>query len=383
MDKQYVSVLSEKERAALRARRKKRRKRRQRRRRQRLFRCLFPLAVVVVVCLFVALGKGSNEQPSNQQQTNQQQSSQQSTGASSESTELVPLMEIARVEPPEDPDPVPETDETVHLEDSLASTYAVLLDLKNEKVLAEKESRTSINPASMTKILTLLVAVEHLSESDLEKTFTMTAEITDYCYENDCSVVGLKPDETVSIRELLYGTILPSGADASLGLAQYISGSQEAFVALMNEKLKELGLSKTSHFTNCVGLYDEEHYSTVYDIGIILKAAMENALCREVLNARTYETKPTAQHPEGQLLSNWFLRRIEDKETGGVTVVGAKTGYVTQAGSCAASGGQDADGNLYICVTGNAASSWQAIYDHVELYQSYCGTSDEAGQSAG
>ena len=110
MDKQYVSVLSEKERAALRARRKKRRKRRQRRRRQRLFRCLVPLAVVVVVCLFVALGKGSNEQPSNQQQTDQQQSSQQSTGASSESTELVPLMEIARVEPPEDPDPVPETD---------------------------------------------------------------------------------------------------------------------------------------------------------------------------------------------------------------------------------------------------------------------------------
>ena len=99
---------------------------------------------------------------------------------------------------------------------------------------------------------------------------------------------------------------------------------------------------------------------------------MENELCREVLDARTYETAPTQEHPEGQILSNWFLRRIEDKDTGDVEVIGAKTGYVMQSGNCAASCGRDRDGNEYICVTGNAYSSWRAIYDHVELYKTYC-----------
>ena len=135
---------------------------------------------------------------------------------------------------------------------------------------------------------------------------------------------------------------------------------------------KELGISESSHFTNCVGLYDVEHYCTVYDMAMIMKAAMDNELCREILDTRSYETVPTPEHPDGQILSNWFLRRIEDKDTGDIDVIGAKTGYVVQSGSCAASCGQDSDGNLYICVTGDAGSSWQAIYDHVALYKTYC-----------
>lgn len=116
------------------------------------------------------------------------------------------------------------------------------------------------------------------------------------------------------MRDLFYGTILPSGADAAVGLAMYVSGSQEAFVELMNEKLSELGLAGSAHMTNCVGIYDEEHYCTVYDMAMILEAALDNPLCREVLSAHTYNTSATAQHPEGLLLSNWFLRRIEDKD---------------------------------------------------------------------
>lgn len=104
----------------------------------------------------------------------------------------------------------------------------------------------------------------------------------------------------------------------------------------------------------------------------ILEAAIENDLCREVLGAHTYETAPTADHPEGQILSNWFLRRIEDKDTGGLTVMGAKTGYVVQSGNCAASWAQNGDGHRYLCVTADASSAWQAIYDHAELYKAYC-----------
>ena len=263
------------------------------------------------------------------------------------------------------------TSKTIQLTDQIDSQYAVILDLANDTVLAEKAAHTLISPASMTKVLTLLVAAEHVE--DLDDTFTMTIEITDYAYVNDCSVVGLMVGETVSVRELLYGTILPSGADAALGLAYYVSGSQEAFVELMNEKLEELGLSDTAHFTNCVGLYDENHKCTVYDMALILKAALENDLCREVLKARTYETAPTSDHPEGQILSNWFLRRIEDKDNGGIQVVGAKTGYVYESGSCAVSAGEDSEGNLYIIATGDASGSWRCIYDHVALYHDYCG----------
>lgn len=248
------------------------------------------------------------------------------------------------------------------------STYGILIDLDNSTIVAQKNARDRINPASMTKILTLLVAAEHVT--DLDDTFTITREITDYSYGNDCSAAGFDVDETVTVRDLMYGTILPSGADAAAGLAFYVSGSMEEFVALMNEKIEELGLSGSSHFTNCVGLYDADHYCTVYDMAIMLKAAVENELCREVLSAHIYTTSSTEQHPEGIEMSNWFLRRIEDKDTKG-EVVCAKTGYVVQSGNCGASYEVTDSGKHYICVTADAHSAWRCIYDHVAIYQSY------------
>lgn len=252
--------------------------------------------------------------------------------------------------------------------DSVNSTYGIVVDLSNDTILAQQNAYTRINPASMTKVLTILVAAEHIS--NLDDTFTMTQEINNYIYSNDCSAVNWENDETITIRDLFYGTILPSGADAALGLAYYVAGSQEAFVDLMNEKLDELGLSSTAHFTNCIGLYDENHYCTMYDMAMIMEAAVHNEWCREVLSAHKYTTSSTPQHPDGIEISNWFLRRIEDKDTHG-EVVCAKTGFVVQSGNCAVSYGTDTKGNGYIIVTGNAHSSWRCIYDHVALYQKY------------
>ena len=252
--------------------------------------------------------------------------------------------------------------------DSVNSTYGIVVDLSNDTILAQQNAYTRINPASMTKVLTVLVAAEHIS--NLDDTFTMTQEINNYIYSNDCSAVNWENDETITIRDLFYGTILPSGADAALGLAYYVAGSQEAFVDLMNEKLDELGLSSTAHFTNCIGLYDENHYCSMYDMAMIMEAAVHNEWCREVLSAHKYTTSSTPQHPDGIEISNWFLRRIEDKDTHG-EVVCAKTGFVVQSGNCAVSYGTDTKGNGYIIVTGNAHSSWRCIYDHVALYQKY------------
>lgn len=366
----YTPILSPEERAERRKKRAAARRKKQQARRRRILLQILPASLLgLTLIAFVTV---------------------RSHGQTEESAEDLPVMTAAVSAPTEPEIPsvysVSPTVSTVQLEAEISSSYAILIDLQNDTILAEKAADTVINPASMTKVLTLLVAAENLKS--LEDTFTMTLEVSDYCYVNGCSVVGLMPDETVTVRDLLYGTILPSGADAAMGLAISVAGSHEAFVELMNEKLEELGLSDTAHFTNCVGLYDEDHHCTVYDMAMILKAAMDNPLCREVLSAHTYEMPPTEQHPEGQTLSNWFLRRIEDHDQEqAVRAVGAKTGYVVQSGSCAVSWGEDAAGNRYICATGDAGSSWQAIYDHAALYKLCSGEpadtgGDDAAQTA-
>ncbi|MCM1252393.1 MAG: serine hydrolase [Clostridium sp.] len=258
------------------------------------------------------------------------------------------------------------TEDTITLGSNIVSNYAVFIDMESGKILAGKGEDVRIVPASMTKVLTLLVAVENIE--NLDDTFEITSEITEYCLKNDCSNAGFENGEVVTIRDLLYAAILPSGADGALGLACYVAGSQEAFVELMNEKLEEMGLSDTAHFTNCVGIYEENHYCTLCDMAAVMQAAVKNETCRKVLSAHTYTTSVTTKHPEGILLSNWFLRRIEDKDTGGEVICG-KTGYVKQSKHCAVSYGMDKNGREYICVTADAEGKWRCIEDHAYLYK--------------
>ena len=262
------------------------------------------------------------------------------------------------------------TDKTEKFPKSVVSSRGVLIDVDSGDILAAKGVHKRIVPASMTKILTVLVAAEHITPEQLDDKVEITIDITDYSYRNDCSNTGYEVGEKVTVRDLFYGTILPSGADSAVALATYVAGSHEKFVDMMNEKLEEMGLSETTHFTNCVGLYDEDHYSTPYDMAMIIKAATDNEWVREVMSTHTYTTSKTKQHKDGITISNWFLRRIEDKDTHG-EVLCAKTGFVAQSGSCAASLASDKNGKEYICVTAGSTSSWRCIYDHVELYDKY------------
>ncbi len=263
------------------------------------------------------------------------------------------------------------TSDTVTMtSEEVISTNAILINESTDTIIASKGAKERISPASMTKVLTVLVAAEHISAEELEENFQITLEYTDYAYVNDCSTAGFAKDEMVKVKDLFYGTILPSGGEAAVALATYVAGSHEAFVELMNEKLEELGLAESAHFTNCVGIYDKEHYCTVYDMAVIMKAALQNEWCKEVLSAHSYTTTATTQHPDGIVISNWFLRRIEDKDTGG-EVLCAKTGFVNDSGSCAVSYGMFADETPYICVTKGSSSTWRCIYDHVEIYTRY------------
>ena len=349
---------------------------------QALFRKYFRFgaigAVVFIAVLVVLIGNGISKRNKNKEQQGvQTETAELQAVAETEAEESLPLAdqkEPAEVQAAEPEDYIiyeaAESPDMKAVSEEVISSNAIFIDLRKNEILAQRAARQVIDPASMTKILTVLVAAEQIEEKNLDDKVTITIDITDYSYSNDCSSVGFAENERVTVQDLFYGTILPSGADAALALATYVAGSQEAFVELMNEKLQKLGLSDTAHFTNCVGLYDEAHRCTVYDMAMIMEAAMDNPLCREVMSAHTYTTSATAEHPDGITISNWFLRRIEDKETGAEIVCG-KTGYVVQSGNCAASYGEDQNGNGYICVTADSTSAWRCIYDHVALYSEF------------
>ncbi|MCR5418066.1 MAG: serine hydrolase [Lachnospiraceae bacterium] len=262
------------------------------------------------------------------------------------------------------------SDQTTGFSGKVRSKYGVLMDAQTGDILAMRNATERISPASMTKVLTILVAAENLPDPDLDRKVVITIQDTDYSYSNDCSAVGFSVDEIVTVRDLFYGTILPSGGDAAHALAVYIAGSMEEFADLMNEKLAQMGLAGSAHFTNSVGLYDEDHYCTIYDMALIMDAAMRNDFCKEVLSAHTYTTSKTMQHPEGITISNWFLRRIEDKDSGGL-VVGAKTGYVVQSRNCAVSYATNATGHPFILATATAPGGWKCIHDHVRIYKAF------------
>lgn len=369
------------------ARREKRRQRRleeqkRRQRKLRIIKLCFGLTVIAIVIVVAVTGISSIKENSSGQEQDRLAQNQQETVADTEKTDteidtentelnIENNIEDITFAAPFQKFEFTETADTKGIySEEVISENAILVDADTDTIIGKKGAYDRIIPASMTKVLTLLVAAEAITEKDLDDTFTMTLEITDYAYKNDCSSVGFLDGEIVKVRDLLHGTILASGGDAAVGLATYVSGSHEAFVERMNEKVEQLGLADSAHFTNCVGIYDENLYCSVYDMAIIMKAAMQNELCREILGARTYTTTATAEHPEGITISNWFLRRIEDKDTGG-EIVGGKTGYVVQSGSCAVSYQECEDGSSYICVTADSTSSWRCIYDHVEIYNSY------------
>ena len=258
-----------------------------------------------------------------------------------------------------------ESDATAAIGDELESSYAVVIDEQDGTVVAGKNAHEKMYPASMTKVMTVLVAAEQAEknaiaaaenenteidrqaviENKLNEVVTITREATDYSYVHDCSTTGFLDGEQVPLRDVFNGTILPSGGESAYQLAVYTAGSMEAFVDMMNQKAAELGIG-------------------------IMQAAMEDDICKTVLSNHTYSTAATPQHPENLNISNLFLRRIEDKMTSG-EVIGAKTGFVNQSGNCAVSYEKAASGKTYICVTAGASSGWHCIDNHVYLYNTY------------
>ncbi len=261
------------------------------------------------------------------------------------------------------------TADTFTLTNEVDAMYAVMVDVTNNTLVAVKGASTRVYPASVSKVMTLLVAVENIT--DFTDTFTMTYEITDPLYVANATVAGFAAGEKIVLEDLLYGTILPSGADACQALALHVAGTEEAFVQMMNERAAAMGL-KNTHFANTSGLHDPQHYTTCEDTAIILQEAMKNPHCRQVLSTYQYTTASTPQHPEGILLTSTMFSRMYGDEPEGAVVIAGKTGYTTEAGHTMASFAEGENGHDYILVTMDGSNRWKVTYDAINMYTMFC-----------
>lgn len=247
------------------------------------------------------------------------------------------------------------TTEQVQIElPSLHSKNALLLNEKGE-VLYEKNADDIIYPASLTKIMTAIVAIE--MTTDLQQQTIVTPQTISKFTAQNASMAGFKAGDFVTIEDLLYGTLLASGADATGTLANALAGSEEAFVTLMNNKAHELKMNDT-HFVNVSGLHDPAHVSSVRDICKLFRYAIKNPTFYQILTSKSYLTHV----PNELTITSSLLTKIPGGEG---SILGGKTGYTPEAGLCLASI-IEKDGKQYIFVTTNAnGQAWTPPF-HIE-----------------
>ncbi len=233
------------------------------------------------------------------------------------------------------------SDEASFSPSELDSEAGALFDLQEKRALYSKNAFERLYPASITKVMTALLAIKYGNLEDMV-TVTEDAVIT----EPGASLCHINPGDQLTLEQLLYGLMLPSGNDAGAAIAVHMAGSIEAFAEMMNREAQALGATDT-HFVNPHGLTDEDHYTTAYDLYLIFNEALKLPKFREVTGVSSYEASyvdkdgaPVTQTWKG---SNMYM--LGRKETpDGVTVFSGKTGTTKAAGSClimASSCGQD------------------------------------------
>lgn len=245
--------------------------------------------------------------------------------------------------------------------EDLYSANAILVRAKTGEVLLDKGSTEQIYPASMTKIMTAIVILEKIP--DLQVSVRLSEEMFDELYRQEASMAGFLPGETVTARDLLYGVLLPSGAECCTGLADYVAGSEEAFAELMNQKAAELGMTGT-HFVNASGLHDPDHYTTAADIEKLLEYALQNDTFREIASSAYHSTETTDLHPDGiTFYSTLFGSMTEEIRDSGL-IQGGKTGYTEEAGLCLASFAE-INGETFLLVTAGAQGNHETEQFHI------------------
>ena len=246
--------------------------------------------------------------------------------------------------------------------EDVTSQAGALFDLTDREVLYSKDAFEKLYPASITKVMTALIAIKYDNLED-QVTVTEDAVIT----ETGATLCGIQPGDTLTLEQLLYGLMLPSGNDAGAAIAIHMAGSIDAFADMMNEEAKRLGATDT-HFMNPHGLHDEDHYTTAYDLYLIFNEAFKYPQFREIIEAKAY----TADYINGAgesvsrtwKCSNQFITGERDTPEG-VTVLGGKTGTTKAAGYCLIIASKDdaSEGNFISVVL--KSDSRAHLYDNM------------------
>ena len=208
---------------------------------------------------------------------------------------------------------------------------AALFQLDTAEVTYAENIHEKLYPASTTKLLTAYIALKY---GNLEDTVTISKEAVGVPL--DSSRAGLLTGDKLTLEELLYGLMLPSGNDSAVAIAEYISGSEKAFAELMNEEARKLGATN-SNFINAHGYHDDNHYTTAYDLYLILKECVKNETFLDIVSSKQYTLDIDQKNGTYRRViwkqTNQFVTGLRSEPTG-IDVIGGKTGTTDQAGSC-------------------------------------------------
>lgn len=235
----------------------------------------------------------------------------------------------------------------------ITSSAGIIFNRTTGEVLYSHNAYLPLYPASITKCMTFLIALKY---GDLSAEITVTEAML-ATLEPGSSLAGLAPGDTLSLEQLLYGLMMPSGNDAANAIAWLVAGGEEEFVALMNEEAKKIGATG-SHFTNAHGLTDPDHYMTAYDIYLIYNELLNHDKFLEVISAPEF----TAQYENnGAPVTTTWVRGIwyfngTVSAPDGVTPIGGKTGTTPEAGYCLSLVSSDSQEEQYVSVVLKAAN---------------------------
>lgn len=213
----------------------------------------------------------------------------------------------------------------------IQSDAAILADLKTGRVIYSKNADEAMYPASTTKIMTGILALEYGNLND-----TVTASVSALApITNEDSHMGILIGEQFTLEQLIYGMLVYSANDAANVIATHIAGTPENFVEIMNKKAEELG-TKNTHFVNTYGIHDDDHYTTAEDLALITRYAMQNEKFREIVKTPIYKIAPTEKYTTERNLpnTNLFLSSFRSAEFYNKNVTGVKTGSTDAAGYC-------------------------------------------------
>lgn len=234
------------------------------------------------------------------------------------------------------------------LELNISSKNAILYNMDSGEVIYEKDADEKASIASLTKIMTALITLENID--DLDRQVMLTSDDFKGLAEANAVTAGFTKGEIVTYRDLLYGLLLPSGADAAKALARNVLGSEEKFIEKMNEKAKEMNLKNTK-FSTVIGLDDKNNYSTAKEVSIIFKEALKNKTFKEIITTKEYQTSDGKLTFKSTIQSNAKRYEIDIPY-----VLGGKTGTTNGAGLCLATIAKANDVNYMLVTLG-------ALYD--------------------